>query len=237
MRLITWNCKGAFARKHAALSELRPDVLIVPECEQLIPEALGIAPVSSLLWFGTNPKKGLAVLSYGDYAAEVHPDYDPSLRWVVPLRVTGPASFLLFAVWTVPHSVSRSYVRTLFDAFEYYRPLAKSSEAIWAGDFNASFNFDRPSRHYNFRDFVCLLDSQGLRSLYHEHRGCPHGDEPEKTFYHYHHAERGYHIDYIFASSGFQPSTYSVAVGTHAAWAHQSDHMPLICEFSDQPRT
>jgi exonuclease III len=239
MRIITWNCKGAFARKHDAISELRPDVLILPECERLsgIPQALGSAPVRSFQWFGDNPNKGLAVLSYGDYAVEPHPDYDLRHRWVVPLRVSGPASFLLFAVWTVPHTDSRSYVLPLFEAFEHYRPLTEASEAVWAGDFNASFVFDRPSRRYKFRDFVDLLSGYGFRSLYHEQRGCPHGDEPEETFYLYHHADRGYHIDYIFASNGFRPSTFSVAVGTHATWARQSDHMPLICEFSELPRT
>ena len=35
MRLTTWNCKGAFARKHAAIASLRPDILVVPEAEEL----------------------------------------------------------------------------------------------------------------------------------------------------------------------------------------------------------
>jgi hypothetical protein len=59
------------------------------------------APVMSFEWFGTNPQKGLAVLSYGDYAFELHPSYDRRHRWIVPVSVSGPISFLLFAVWTV----------------------------------------------------------------------------------------------------------------------------------------
>ena len=167
MRLVSWNCKGAFHQKHDAISELRPDVLIVPECERLsdIPQALGGAPVMSFEWFGTNPRKGLAVLSYGDYAFELHPSYDPRHRWIVPVSVSGPISFLLFAVWTVPHSDSRSYVHPLFEAFEHYKSLIETSDAIWAGDFNASFAFDHPSRRYKFRDFVSLLDRYGFRSL------------------------------------------------------------------------
>ena len=118
----------------------------------------------------------------------------------------------------------------LFEAFEHYKPLIGTSDAIWAGDFNASFAFDRPSRRFKFRDFVSLFTQHGFRSLYHEQRGCQHGDEPEDTFYLYHHAERGFHIDFMFASSGFQPSTFGVSVGSHTDWARQSDHMPLICE-------
>jgi exonuclease III len=239
MRLVSWNCKGAFHQKHDAISELRPDVLIVPECERLsdIPQALGSAPVMSFEWFGTNPRKGLAVLSYGDYTFELHPSYDPRHRWIVPVSVSGPISFLLFAVWTVPHSDSRSYVHPLFEAFEHYKSLIETSDAIWAGDFNASFAFDRPSRRYKFRDFVSLLDRYGFRSLYHEQRGCQHGDEPEDTFYLYHHAERGFHIDYMFASNGFQPSTFSLSVGSHVTWMRRSDHVPLICELHEQRLT
>jgi exodeoxyribonuclease-3 len=225
MRLISWNCKGAFHRKHDAISELRPDVLIVPECERLsgIPQALGAIPVRSCQWVGTNPRKGLAVLSYGDYVFEIHSSYQPSHRWIVPLCVSGTTSFVLFAVWTVPHSESGSYVHPLFDAFEHYKPLIETSRVIWAGDFNASFAFDRPSRRYKFRDFVSLLDRHGFRSLYHEQRACEHGDEPEDTFYLYHQAKRGFHIDYIFASSAFPASDFTLSIGTRAIWTQQSE--------------
>jgi exonuclease III len=238
MRLVTWNCKGAFARKHAVVAALRPDVLIVPECERLlgIPEAPGVPPVTSFQWFGAHPNKGLAVLSYGEYAIEPHPGEPPRHRWVIPLRVSGPVSFLLLAVWTVPKAGSRSYVQPLFEAFEQYSPLAGASEVVWAGDFNASLAFDRPSRRHKFGEFVRLLESRGLRSVYHEQRACPHGEEPEATFYQHHHADRGHHIDYIFASAGLQAFGFRVDVGAHATWARQSDHVPVACEFFEPPR-
>jgi len=31
MRLITRNCKGVFARKHAVIASLEPDFLVFPE--------------------------------------------------------------------------------------------------------------------------------------------------------------------------------------------------------------
>ena len=68
----------------------------------------------------------------------------------------------------------------------------------------------------------------------HPQRGCAHGEEPEQTYYHYHDAGRGFHIDYMFASRGFSPSAISLSVGAHADWARQSDHMPLLCEFHEQ---
>lgn len=232
MRLITWNCKGAFHRKHCIAATLGPDILIVPECEKLseLQQPIGSRAIRSLKWFGSNPRKGLAVLSYGEYELNVHPSYDPTHQWIVPLLVTGPKSFTLFAVWTLPLGDSGRYVRPLFEAFESYKDVMASSEAVWAGDFNASFKFDRPSRKYKFCDFVALLRQSGLHSLYHRQHRCEHGEEQDKTFYLYHHAHRGHHIDYVFAASSFHPQGFKIAVGEHIDWSKHSDHSPIICD-------
>jgi endonuclease/exonuclease/phosphatase (EEP) superfamily protein YafD len=174
----------------------------------------------------------LAVISYGDYVLEVHPSYDPRHQWIVPVSVSGPMDFLLFAVWTLPlGNHGGRYVRPLFEAFESYKPLIESSEAIWAGDFNSSYLFDRPSRTYKFSDFVALLAQVGLHSVYHRQRACGHGEELEKTFYLHHNEAKGHHIDYIFARERFHPHGVSVSVGPHAEWSKRSDHTPLMCEF------
>ena len=234
MRLITWNCKGAFHRKHAFATALRPDILIVPECEKLsgMPQALDAPAVRSVEWFGSNPRKGLAVISYGDYVLEVHPSYDPRHHWIVPLSISGPTAFVLFAVWTLPlGQYSGRYVRPLFEAFASYKSLMDTADVVWAGDFNSSFVFDTPSRRYKFRDFVALLEENGLHSLYHRQRRCAHGEEPEETFYLYHHADRGFHIDYVFARDTFHPHGLAVSIGSHSDWSKLSDHAPLVCDF------
>ena len=234
MRLITWNCKGAFHRKHDFVAAFHPDLLIVPECEKLsaVTQPFGSTPVRSFGWFGINPRKGLAVISYGDYASEVHPSYDPRHQWIVPLSVIGPTPFILFAVWTLPlGNQGGRYVRPLFEAFEFYKPLIDSSEVVWAGDFNSSFAFDTPSRRYKFRDFVALLSQHGLHSLYHHQRACGHGEEPEDTFYLQHNAEKGHHIDYVFTSDRLHPDGVAVSIGSHADWSKRSDHAPLICDL------
>jgi hypothetical protein len=231
MRIITWNCRGAFLRKHASIAALHPDVLIIPECGELsgLTQVLGCPPVRTYKWFGDNPSKGLGVISYGDYELKVHEAYEGRHRWVVPLKVSGPRSFLLFAVWTLPDQRSRSYVQPLIEALHDYEALLDSGEAIWAGDFNSNFVFDRPSRRHKFADFVGLLAKQEIHSIYHRTNGCGHGDEADKTFYHYHHHDKGHHIDYIFASKSLHQHGCEVAVGTYADWAQSSDHVPLIC--------
>lgn len=185
MRLITWNCKGAFHRKHAFAAALRPDILIVPECEKPsdeVQQPLDSPGIRSFEWFGSKPTKGLAVISYGDYVLEVHPSYDRRHQWIVPLSVSGPVAFVLVAVWTLPlGNHGGRYVRPLLEAFESYKWLMNESEVVWAGDFNSSLVFDTPSRRYKFRDFVALLNQNGLHSLYHDQRKCEHGEEPDET--------------------------------------------------------
>jgi exodeoxyribonuclease-3 len=239
MRLVTWNCKGAFRRKHAFAQALRPDILIVPECERPsgLQQPLASPPVRSFEWFGTKPSKGLAVVSYGDYSLEVHPGYDPRHQWIVPLSVSGPVSFVLLAVWTLPLGVyGGRYVRPLLEACETYKLLMTESEVVWAGDFNSNFIWDTPSRRYKFRDFVSLLGQNGLHSLYHQHRKCAHGEEPDETFYLYHHENKGYHIDYVFASDRFYLHGVDVSIGSHSDWSKRSDHAPLVCDFAVAPR-
>lgn len=238
MRIVTWNCKGAFRRKHDFAVELRPDILVVPECEKIasLPQSLGSFPINSFEWVGSNPRKGLAVISYGEYSLELHPSYNPEFRWIVPLIVSGPQQFVLFAVWTLPMGgYGGRYVRPLLEAFEHYKPLFGNSETVWAGDFNSSFVFDRPSRRYKFSDFVARLDAVGLGSLYHRQHGCNHGEEVEKTFYLYHRADKGYHIDYIFTTAVFHARGFDVTVGSHLDWSKRSDHSPLVCDIFDDP--
>lgn len=125
---------------------------------------------------------------------------------------------------------SGRYVRPLLEALESYKDLMTSSEAVWAGDFNSNFRFDRPSRRYKFSDFVSLLSQSGFQSLYHQQHGCEHGEELDKTFYLRHRADKGHHIDYVFAASSFHPQGFNVVIGSHTDWSKHSDHAPLICD-------
>ena len=64
MRLVIWNCKGAFNRKNPLIAKLNPDLLVIPECKKLdapIAGVLGLPPVNSFDWIGTDQNKGLGV--------------------------------------------------------------------------------------------------------------------------------------------------------------------------------
>lgn len=234
MRLVTWNCQGGFARKHAAIAAMEPDVLVVPEAARVdgLEQVLGASPVNSVEWVGSNPRKGLGVVSYGEYSLRVHEAYDARLRWILPLEVRGPIPFTLVAVWAMPDEDSgRRYAQCVFDACDSYRTLLESPRVVIAGDFNNNVCFDTPRHPLKFASVLSTLESRGLRSLYHVERGCAHGEEPDPTFFLYRRAERRYHIDFIFAKAALMELGFSVTVGDHATWGSASDHMPLACTF------
>jgi len=229
MRLITWNCKGAFARKHPSIAALRPDILVVPEAERFnaLGHAIGCPPVRSHAWIGENQNKGLAVVSYGGYSLRVHEAYEPRHRWILPLHVEGPTSFVLFGVWTVPDKTTGYYVSCLFDALQTYRALLKEPRVIWAGDFNQSTRFDSPSDPLHFSHWLSKAARFGLVSLYHLHARCEHGAEPDKTFFLHHSAKKPDHLDYIFAKPPMYHRGFEFSVGDYRSWSKLSDHMPL----------
>jgi hypothetical protein len=92
----------ALHRKFSALMRLRPDIAIACECAEpqrlqalgLLAE-LGAEPV----WIGNNPNKGLAVFAYNGYAARLSEPFYPCLRYIAPIRISGPSQCNLLAVW------------------------------------------------------------------------------------------------------------------------------------------
>ena len=57
MRIVTWNCGMALARK-ANLLALNPDIAVVQECSKKSVDVLHGHGLSGL-WFGANPNKGV----------------------------------------------------------------------------------------------------------------------------------------------------------------------------------
>ena len=153
------------------------------------------------------------------------------MRWVLPLRVNGPISFLLLAVWTVPDPAHGIYAHALFRTLVRYEELIQAQPTIIAGDFNQSVRFDKPGSRLNFAEWIAAAEKAGLHSVYHRDRACAHGCESEQTFYLHHAETKGYHIDFVFASSFLIDAVRDVAVGAYSDWAKLSDHVPLGCTF------
>ena len=76
MKLLTWNCQGAFRKKYELIADLAPDLAVIQECEALdkLPWKQG-RPPSSACWFGESTSKGVGVFSWSDLEFAPLADY------------------------------------------------------------------------------------------------------------------------------------------------------------------
>ena len=227
MRIVTWNCcRGPVSGKLPVLAALSPSVTVIPECPEPV-------DTNSMLWFGNNPRQGIAVAASGPYRispAETR-DVPP---YAFPVQVTGPTSFLLLAIWSQRNPDFR-YVRAVIRAVEIYRDLIVSQPTVIAGDFNSNTIWDykrQPTQNHS--GLVQQLTSLGLVSAYHHFFGEAQGAESRPTFCLRRDPGKPYHMDYCFIPKAWATTLRSVEVGTDELWAKYSDHRPLIVDI-DMP--
>jgi exodeoxyribonuclease III len=104
MRLITWNCQGAFRNKADLIRALHPDILIIQECEhpdKIVFNSSTNKP-DSQYWSGDSKHKGICIFTFNGYKLELLTNFNPKFRYILPFRVTGPEiAFTLFAIWAM----------------------------------------------------------------------------------------------------------------------------------------
>lgn len=235
MKVITWNCNMAFRKKAAFILKHKPDILIVPECEN--PEKLNFSPDTTrpndILWFGTNKNKGLGIFSYCNLKFRKLKNHNPAYKMVIPIAVTGGNfDFTLFAVWANnPEDPDGQYVEQVWKAIQHYSRKIKTRQTMLIGDFNSNTIWDRKYREGNHSNVVKVLEEKGIFSCYHLHHKQVQGMEQHPTFYLYRHKDKPYHLDYCFASADFTAKIQNVEIGDYEYWMQYSDHVPVIVSF------
>jgi exonuclease III len=224
MRLVTWNCcRGAFARKAPLLESLAFDVAVIQECAKPLAES------EHCLWFGANPRQGIAVISREPYRIRALNRRIGVPRYTIPIKVTGPASFLLLAVWSKGQQ-RHPYVEAVVKAVRLYRHLF-TQPVVLMGDLNSNTFWD--AGHADDRShsaLVRILSELGLVSAYHAFRNEPHGSESQPTYYFQWKETRPFHIDYCFIPAAWSSQIGSVEVGSFGDWKGHSDHRPVIVD-------
>jgi exonuclease III len=225
----------SFRKKADTILTYKPDILIVPECEhpgKLIFNNSHRKP-QSVLWFGHNQNKGLGVFSFSNFRFEVLNTHNENSKTIAPLAVSnGRSSFNLFAIWANnPKDPDGNYITQVWKAIHHYDSLLKNKQTILIGDFNSNTIWDRPRREGNHSAVVGHLEKKGIHSLYHKYFRQAQGKEKHCTLYMYRHKDKGYHIDYCFASEDFAERLKSVEIGEYNSWRKYSDHVPVIVIF------
>ncbi|MCZ2826025.1 MULTISPECIES: hypothetical protein [unclassified Modestobacter] len=148
MRLLSWNCAKALHSKWDPVIDLAPDILVVQEaaCPAVL-RAKGVPLPDQAQWIGSDKHRGLLVAAFGDYRLRVAETYFPGLHWVLPLEVTGPEAFALFATCDT-YTMSRQgdpeaeASDAVITALSRYAELFAGGNAVLAGDLNKNVKFD-----------------------------------------------------------------------------------------------
>ena len=229
MKIVTWNCNGAFRNKYQEIAKLRADIYVIQECEN--PEySKGEYGkwADNYLWVGESKHKGLAI--FASSSVKIH-----RLNWegnglqlFLPVSVNN--QFTLVGVWTkYANSPTFRYIGQLWKYLEIHKEKMAASPTVLCGDLNSNKIWDvNHDRQWNHSGVVRELNAINMVSLYHAVTGEEQGEESSPTFYLQRDLQKPYHIDYAFSSidiSNMQNTT--VSVGSHIEWLKFSDHVPL----------
>ncbi|MFK7981899.1 MAG: endonuclease/exonuclease/phosphatase family protein [Saprospiraceae bacterium] len=232
MRIITWNCNMAFRKKWAKIMVFQPDILVLQECEhpskykasQIIPT------VNEFLWFGENEHKGVGILSFNNYHIKRARNYNPTFKYIIPIKVTGEQKIDLFAIWAMPDKKkANSYVGQIWNALQYYK-LSTRKPTILIGDFNSNAQWDNSRKIGNHSQVVELLRQNKIESIYHLSTQEIPSEETKPTIYLLKKLAKPFHLDYCFASTKLINDSTAIQVGDYEEWIEWSDHLPLIID-------
>ncbi len=226
MILVTWNCcRGPYLKKVALLDSLNADIAVLQECPR--------PPIESdrCLWFGDNPRQGIAIIAKPPYSLARLPARRAVPRFIVPMTVTGPRAFTLLAVWSKARQ-KHTYVAAVMKAVRMYRELLAAGPAVVIGDFNSNTFWDesRPADR-NHSALVKMLGGLNLVSAYHTHFGEAQGAETRPTYYFQWKEKQPYHLDHCFIPESWANVLTRVEVPGYEQWKQHSDHRPVIVEL------
>ncbi len=232
MKIVSWNCNGAFRKKFELVSNIDADIYVIQECED--PSEVNQVNFqhwsANHLWIGDSKNKGLGIFTKPNIDLKKL-DWsncfrDHSVKYFLPCTVNN--SFQLLGVWT--HRNNSPNFGYMGQFWKYLQTnLDKFQEIIIAGDFNSNAIWDQWDRWWNHTDVINILEETNIKSLYHLSTGEKQGEESTPTFYLQKNEEKPYHIDYFFVSPSFQKPT-EFKIGKREDWIEISDHVPLIFE-------
>lgn len=230
MKIITWNCNGAFRRKFSLLDEFNADIILIQECED--PERTIDENyrnwAKNYIWLGDNKNKGLGIFCRSSIELSRNDWSENNSRYFLSARISN--RFDVVAVWN--QNAKPRENRYIVQFWHYLQANRdKMNNCVIAGDFNSNRIWDKHPRLKNHTDVVNELAEIGVKSVYHEFFGSNQGMENDPTFFLHRHRNKAYHIDYIFANSLIVAETRSFVIGDSEKWLLHSDHLPLIADF------
>lgn len=228
MKIITWNCNGAFRKKYSLLEAFDADLLIIQECED---PAQSTAEYKNwareYLWIGDNKNKGLGVFSRKGHKL-VKLNWDCGrLQLFLPFQFDSKTTIV--AIWTKQAGSKHfGYVGQLWKYLQLHKSKLTQGNTILCGDWNSNAIWHDHEAWWNHLDVVRELEELDICSLYHRLYNRQQGQEIHPTLYMYRKRERPFHIDYIFMHQKIFDNETSLDIGKADEWLAHSDHMPIV---------
>lgn len=231
MKIVTWNCNGAFRKKFENISDFNADLYIIQECENPIESGHKeyIKWANNYLWIGDTKNKGLGVfakpeieLQKLDWTNEFKNHF---VKYFLPCKIN--RDFELLAVWTHRNnSPNFGYIGQLWKYIQVNKD--KLNGTLIVGDFNSNTIWDEWDRWWNHSDVVNELKEIGIESIYHKLSGEHQGKESVPTLYFQRNLSRPYHIDYIFGAKRFIEQIKKYEIGQAEKWLCE---LPLFVSY------
>ena len=238
MKLLTWNCNGAFRKKYTLLDELQIDIAVIQECENPQTSTKFYKDWSNnYLWKGDNKNKGLGVfakenieLKVLDWSDKNDKYKNEELELFIPCLINN--TYILLAVWTkYANSEVFGYIGQFWKYLQLHKEKLKDYPCIIIGDFNSNAIWDKWDRWWNHTDVVKELKLLNISSLYHKISNEKEGEESVPTFYLQRKLNKHYHIDYVFVSDILINKDTSLEILESNNWLEYSDHIPIKVEI------
>jgi len=233
LRIISWNCNMAFRKKYEKITSLKPDLLVLQECENAdkLKSHLNSIRYNDILWYGKNPHKGVAIISFNEVRIKLRKKHNTNFEFIVPVEMkVDTRKINLYCIWAMPHKKRlKSYVGQIWGAINHYEN-ALNNESLLIGDFNSNTIWDKERRIGNHSDVVNFLNKKNIFSIYHQKKRLKHGKEKHPTLFLLKKMARPYHIDYCFASKSLYSKKTRIKIGKYEDWIKLSDHMPIIID-------
>lgn len=230
MKILTWNCAGAFRKKFMLLAKFDADIVVVQECEDpgRTKDNNYRKWASNYLWIGDNKNKGLGIFARDNVKLEKL-DWDSGgLKYFIPCKINN--DFNIVGAWCHgANSPTFGYIGQLWKYLQLHK--SKLGKSVIVGDLNSNVIWDKWDRWWNHSDVVRELCELKIESLYHKYFSEEQGKEIQPTFYLHRNQHKPYHIDYVFGSAEVAASLALFAVGKSEPWLETSDHMPVFCQL------